>query len=85
MFSWLKEFFLTNIETVRKEKMIPPVLMTMAANFILDMVKDKATKTVMADVEKALGNAPRELVEALDKAVDEDATHGHKSLLDLIK
>ena len=85
MFSWRKEFFLSNIETVRKEKMIPPVLMTMAANFILDMVKDKATKTVMADVEKALGNAPKELVEAFDKAVDEDATHGHKSLLDLIK
>jgi len=85
MFSWLKEFFLTNMETVRKEKMIPPVLMTMAANFILDMVKDKATKTVMADVEKALSEAPRELVEAFDKAVDEDTTHGHKSLLDLIK
>ena len=85
MFSWLKEFFLSNIETVRKEKMIPPVLMTMAANFILDMVKDKATKTVMADVEKALDNAPKELVEAFDKAVDDDSTHGHKSLLDLIK
>ena len=85
MFSWLKEFFLSNIETVRKDKMIPPVLMTMAANFILDMVKDKATKTVMADVEKALGNAPKELIEAFDKAVDDDATHGHKSLLDLIK
>ena len=65
--------------------MIPPVLMTMAANFILDMVKDKATKTVMSDVEKALGNAPKELVEAFNKAVDDDATHGHKSLLDLIK
>ena len=85
MFSWLKEFFLSNIETVRKEKMIPPVLMTMAANFILDMVKNKATKTDMSDVQEALGNAPKELVEAFDKAVDEDATHGHKSLLDLIK
>ena len=85
MFSWLKEFFLSNIETVRKYKMITPVLMTMAANFILDMVKDKATKTVMADVEKALGNAPKELKDAFDKAVDEDTTHGHKSLLDLIK
>ena len=85
MFSWLKEFFLSNIETVRKDKMIPPVLMTMAANFILDMVKNKATKTDMSDVQEALGNAPKELVEAIDKAVDEDATHGHKSLLDLIK
>ena len=85
MFSWLKEFFLSNIETVRKDKMIPPVLMTMAANFILDMVKNKVTKTDMADVEKALGNAPKELVEAFDKAVDEDAPHGHKSLLALIK
>ena len=68
-----------------KEPMLPPVLMTMAANFILDMVKNKATKTVMADVEKALSEAPRELVEAFDKVVDEDTTHGHKSLLDLIK
>ena len=39
----------------------------------------------MSDVQEALGNAPKELVEAFDKAVDEDATHGHKSLLDLIK
>ena len=85
MFSWLKEFFLSNIETVRKDKMIPPVLMTMAANFILDMVKSKVTKTDMSDVQEALGNAPKELVEAFDKAVDDDATHGHKSLLDLIK
>jgi hypothetical protein len=68
-----------------KETMLPPVLMTMAANFILDMVKNKATKTVMADVEKALGNAPQELKDAFDKAVDEDSSHGHKSLLDLIK
>jgi hypothetical protein len=68
-----------------KEPMIPPILMTMAANFILDMVKNKATKTVMADVEQALGNAPKELKDAFDKAVDEDSSHGHKSLLDLIK
>ena len=42
MFSWLKEFFLSNIETVRKDEMIPPVIMAMAANFVMDLVKDKA-------------------------------------------
>ena len=85
MFSWLKEFFLTNMETVRKDKMIPPFLMTMAANFVLDLVKDKAQTLASDHIEKALGNAPKELREALDKAVNEDTAHAHKSLMDLIK
>lgn len=65
--------------------MLPPFLMTYAANFIMDLVKDKAQSLASDHIEKALDNAPKELKEALDKAVDDDATHGHKSLLDLIK
>jgi len=83
--SWLKEFFLTNIESVRKDDMIPPVLMTMAANFVMDLVKDKAQSLASEHIEKALDNAPKELKEAFDKAVNDDGTHEHKSLMDLIK
>ena len=85
MFSWLKEFFLSNIETVRKDEMIPPVIMAMAANFVMDLVKDKAQSLASEHIEKALEKAPNELKEALDKAVNDDESHGHKSLLDLIK
>ena len=85
MFSWLKEFFLSNIETVRKDEMISPVIMAMAANFVMDLVKDKAQSLASEHIEKALENAPDELKEALDKAVNDDESHGHKSLLDLIK
>ena len=65
--------------------MLPPFLMTYAANIIMDLVKDKAQSLASDHIEKALDNAPKEFKEALDKAVDDDATHGHKSLLDLIK
>lgn len=85
MFSWLKEFFLLNIETVRKDKMIPPFLMAYAANFIKDLVMDKAQSLATPHIEKALENAPKELREALDKAVNEDTAHEHKSLMDMIK
>ena len=69
----------------KEKEMIPPFLMTYAANFIKDLVMDKAQSLAQPHIEKALENAPKELREALDKAVDEDASHGHKSLIDLIK
>ncbi len=77
------EFFKSLLH--KKGTMLPPFLMTYAANFIMDLVKDKAQSLASDHIEKALDNAPKELKEALDKAVDDDATHGHKSLLDLIK
>ena len=85
MFSWLKEFFLTNAETLRKEEMIPPVLMTYAANFIMNLVKDKAQTLATKHIEKALEDAPKELKDALDLAVKDDKGHSHNSLMDLIK
>ena len=74
-----------NLKFGKEHAMIPPFLMTYAANFIKDLVMDKAQSLAQPHIEKALENAPKELREALDKAVDEDASHGHKSLIDLIK
>ena len=74
-----------NLKFGKEQAMIPPFLMTYAANFIKDLVMDKAQSLAQPHIEKALENAPKELREALDKAVDEDASHGHKSLMDLIK
>jgi len=74
-----------NLKFGKDKDMIPPFLMTYAANFIKDLVMDKAQSLAQPHIEKALENAPKELREALDKAVDEDASHGHKSLMDLIK
>ena len=83
MLEWLKRIFLKPIDKV--DDMIPPVLMTMAANFVMDLVKDKAQSLASEHIEKALDKAPNELKEAFDKAVNDDETHGHKSLLDMIK
>lgn len=74
-----------NLKFGKEQAMIPPFLMTYAANFIKDLVMDKAQSLAQPHIEKALENAPKELREALDKAVDEDASHGHKSLMDMIK
>ena len=74
-----------NLKFGKEQAMIPPFLMTYAANFIKDLVLDKAQSLAQPHIEKALEIAPKELREALDKAVDEDASHGHKSLMDLIK
>ena len=74
-----------NLKFGKEQAMIPPFLMTYAANFIKDLVLDKAQSLAQPHIEKALENAPKELREALDKAVDEDASHGHKSLMDMIK
>ncbi len=83
MLNWLKQLFSKPLDKV--DDMIPPVLMTMAANFVMDLVKDKAQSLASEHIEKALDNAPKELKEALDKAVNDDDAHGHKSLMDLIK
>ena len=74
-----------NLKFGKEQAMIPPFLMTYAANFIKDLVMDKAQSLAQPHIEKALENAPKELREALDRAVDEDASHGHKSLMDMIK
>ena len=51
MLEWLKRIFLKPIDKV--DDMIPPVLMTMAANFVMDLVKDKAQSLASEHIEKA--------------------------------
>jgi hypothetical protein len=74
-----------NLKFGKDKEMIPPFVMTYAANFLLDLVKDPLQNLAKEHIEKAMDKAPKELKDALDKAVDEDASHGHKSLMDLIK
>ena len=74
-----------NLKFGKDKEMIPPFVMTYAANFLLDLVKDPLQNLAKEHIEKAMAKAPKELKDALDKAVDEDASHGHKSLMDLIK
>ena len=74
-----------NLKFGKDKEMIPPFVMTYAANFLLDLVKDPLQNLAKEHIEKAMDKAPKELKEALDKAVDEDQSHGHKSLMDLIK
>ena len=74
-----------SIKFGKEKDMIPPFVMTYAANFLLDLVKDPLQNLAKEHIEKAMSKAPKELKDALDKAVDEDATHSHKNLMDLIK
>ena len=74
-----------NLKFGKDKEMIPPFVMTYAANFLLDLVKDPLQNLAKEHIEKAMDKAPKELKDALDKAVDEDNSHGHKSLMDLIK
>ena len=74
-----------SIKFGKEKDMIPPFVMSYAANFLLDLVKDPLQNLAKEHIEKAMSKAPKELKDALDKAVDEDASHGHKNLMDLIK
>ena len=74
-----------NLKFGKDKEMIPPFVMTYAANFLLDLVKDPLQNLAKEHIEKAMDKAHKELKDALDKAVDEDASDGHKCLFDLIK
>ena len=65
--------------------MIPPFVMTMAADFLKDLVMDELQDLKKEHIGDKLEKAPKELREAFDKAVDEDDRHGHKSLMDFLK
>ncbi len=73
-----------SIKFGKERDMIPPFVMSYAANFLLDLVKDPLQNLAKEHIDKALGNAPKELKDALDKAVDEDGSHGHKSLMEML-
>jgi len=81
--NWFHELFKSNTEE-RKTDMLNLVL-PFVANMLRDVVADKAQSLAVEHLEPHLDKLPKEVREALDGAVDGDNSHGHKSLLDLIK
>ena len=78
---WLYDFFNLN---PKKEDMLNLVL-PFVANMLKDIVADKAQSLAAEHLEPHLEKLPKEVREALDGAVDGDNSHGHKSVMDLIK
>ena len=68
----------------RNDSMLNLVL-PFVANMLKDIVADKAQSLAAEHLEPHLEKLPKEVREALDSAVDGDNSHGHKSVMDLIK
>ena len=69
----------------KKEEMIPPMIMTMAAKFLWDIVEDPLQNFAKDSLQKHLDKAPKELVDALNKGVADDKDHDKNNILDWIK
>jgi|TARA_R100000152_G_C6730859_1_gene155564 uncharacterized Rossmann fold enzyme len=61
------------------------LVLPFVANMLRDMVVDKAQSLAAEHLEEHIDKLPKEVKQALDDAVDGDNSHGHKSVLDLIK
>jgi len=61
------------------------LILPAVANMLKGMVLDKAQSLASEHLEKHLDELPKEVKEALDGAVNDDASHAHKSLMDLVK
>ena len=80
--NWAYELF--NLKPKEKEDMLNLVL-PFVANMLKDMVADKAQSLAVEHLQPHLDKLPKEVREALDSAVDGDNSHGHKSVLELVK
>ena len=80
--NWAYELF--NLKPKEKEDMLNLVL-PFVAIMLKDIVADKAQSLAVEHLEPHLDKLPKEVREALDGAVDGDNSHGHKSVMDLIK
>ena len=61
------------------------LVLPFVANMLRDMVVDKAQSLAVETLQPHLDKLPKEVREALDGAVDGDNSHGHKSVLELVK
>ena len=62
------------------------MILPMIGNMLRDLVVDQAQSLAKEHLESALEkHLPKEAREELDKAIDSDSSHPHKSLIDLIK
>ena len=82
LLDWLYEFFKPQISE-RKDML--NLVLPFVANMLKDIVADKAQSLAAEHLEPHLDKLPKEVREALDGAVDGDNSHGHKSVMDLIK
>ena len=82
LLKWLYDFINPNPKA--KEDMLNLDL-PFVANMLKDIVADKAQSLAAEHLEPHLEKLPKEVREALDGAVDGDNSHGHKSVMDLIK
>tara|TARA_R100001086_G_scaffold220365_1_gene137258 strand:- start:53 stop:259 length:207 start_codon:yes stop_codon:yes gene_type:complete len=65
--------------------MIPSLVLPMIGNLLKDLILSKSQDLAKEHLEEALEkNLPPAAKELLDKAIAEDRSHKHKSLLDLI-
>ncbi len=90
-FSWLYDFFVRdnydnhNHQKDEERKDMLNLVLPFVANMLKDIVADKAQSLAVEHLEPHLDKLPKEVREALDSAVDGDNSHGHKSVMDLIK
>jgi hypothetical protein len=88
-FSWLYDFFVRdnydNNQKDEERKDMLNLVLPFVANMLKDIVADKAQSLAVEHLEPHLDKLPKEVREALDGAVDGDNSHGHKSVMDLIK
>tara|TARA_R100001510_G_C7653426_1_gene211615 strand:- start:1861 stop:2121 length:261 start_codon:yes stop_codon:yes gene_type:complete len=61
------------------------LILPAVANMLKGMVLDKAQSLASEHLEQHLDQLPKEVKEALDNAVNDDGSHAHKSLMDLVK
>ena len=61
------------------------LILPAVANMLKGMVLDKAQSLASEHLEQHLDQLPKEVKEALDGAVNDDSSHAHKSLMDLVK
>ena len=88
-FSWLYDFFVKDNydkhEQDKERKDMVNLILPFVANMLRDIVADKAQSLAVEHLQPHLDKLPKEVREALDSAVDGDNSHGHKSVLDLVK
>ena len=85
MLNFFLKWFGTPDTTNGKEQPMLNLVLPMIGNMLVEFVKDKATNFDEKNLEEHLDKLPKEAREALDGAINDDSSHSHKSLLDLVK
>ena len=85
LLNYLHGFFKPQPTNEERNDSMLNLVLPFVANMLKDIVADKAQSLAVEHLEPHLDKLPKEVREALDSAVDGDNSHGHKSVMDLIK